>query len=273
MGAPERFKLRVGANRRESSAVTDDTNPPESMDFAGGARCLLEGYRLIWRRGLKRFVLVPLGINAALFTVLIAWLGNFFDRAMERLLPGWLDWLEWLLWPIFALTVLLAGFYAFMLVANFLAAPFNGLLSERVERHLTGREPPEGQGGLAGAVAELPAAIGDELRKLAYFLGWALVLLILVFVPLVNVILPALWFLFGAWTLALEFMDFPLGNHGYDFPRQRAWLRERRSAALGFGTAAFLATLVPVANFALMPAAVAGATLFVTRQGGRPRSY
>lgn len=247
-----------------------ESNPlAEPMDFPAGARCLVEGYGLIWRRGLRRFVVVPLAVNTVLFAGLFYWLGSFFDSAMERLLPAWLNWLGWLLWPLFALTVLLAGFYAFTLVANLLAAPFNGLLAERVECHLTGRPPPEGQGGLAGALAALPATIGDELRKLAYFLGWMLVLLLCFFIPLVNAALPAFWFLFGAWTLALEFMDFPLGNHGYAFPAQRDWLRRRRGAALGFGSAAVLASLIPVVNFALMPAAVAGATLFYLRREGR----
>lgn len=239
---------------------------PRPMDFAGGARCLFAGYGLIWRRGLKRFVLAPLAVNTALFGFLLYHLGSFLDRAMERLLPGWLAWLEWLLWPVLALTVLLVAFYAFTLVANLLAAPFNGLLAERVEQHLTGRTPPEGQGGLAGALAELPVTIIDELRKLAYFTGWMLALLVCLFIPGLNALFPALWFLLGAWTLALEFMDFPLGNRGLSFPDQRVWLRQRRGAALGFGSAAMLAALVPVANFALMPAAVAGATLLAVRQ-------
>lgn len=236
------------------------------MDFAGGARCLFAGYGLIWRRGLKRFLMIPLGINTVLFTFLFYQLGAIFDRLLGQFLPGWLAWLEWLLWPVFALTVVLVAFYAFTLVANMLSAPFNGLLAERVEQHLTGRAPPGGETGLAGMLAELPAAIGGELRKLAYFTGWILVLLVCMLIPGVNALLPALWFLLGAWTLALEFMDFPLGNRGLSFPDQRAWLRQRRGAALGFGSAAMLATLVPVVNFALMPAAVAGATLLVLRQ-------
>lgn len=236
------------------------------MDFAGGARCLFAGYGLIWRRGLKRFLMIPLGINTVLFTFLFYRLGAIFDRLLGRLLPGWLAWLEWLLWPVFALTVVLVAFYAFTLVANVLSAPFNGLLAERVEQHLTGRAPPGGETGPAGMLAELPAAIGGEMRKLAYFTGWILVLLVCMLIPGLNALLPALWFLLGAWTLALEFMDFPLGNRGLSFPDQRAWLRQRRGAALGFGSAAMLAALVPVVNFALMPAAVAGATLLVLRQ-------
>lgn len=248
--------------------MSRDTILPESMDFTGGARCLVTGYGLIWRPGLKRFVLIPLAINTVLFAGLIFWLVRYLDRALEGLLPNWLDWLEWLLWPVFTLTVVLVGFYAFTLVANFLAAPFNGLLAERVEHRLTGRQPPEGQGGVAGALAELPVTIADELRKMAYFLGWMLVLVICFFIPLVNAMLPALWFLFGAWSLALEFMDFPLGNRGLSFPEQRAWARKRRGPLFGFGSAAVVATLIPVVNFALMPAAVAGATLLAVRQEG-----
>ena len=57
----------------------------------------------------------------------------------ERSDPTGLGGARWLLWPIFALAVMLVGFYTFALVANFIAAPFNGMLAEAVERYLTGQ--------------------------------------------------------------------------------------------------------------------------------------
>ena len=79
-------------------------------------------------------------------------------------------------------------------------------------------------------------------------------------IPGVNIISPVLWAWFGAWMLAIEYTDYPLGNHGYGFAEIRATLRQRRWLALGFGSAATLATIIPLVNFFVMPMAVAGAT-------------
>jgi CysZ protein len=98
------------------------------------------------------------------------------------------------------------------------------------------------------------------LRKLGYFLPRAVALGLLFLVPLINILAPVLWLLFGAWMLALEYLDFALGNHGMTFPRQRAILAQRRFLGLGFGTAVLLVTALPIINFIAVPVAVAGAT-------------
>lgn len=228
-----------------------------------GARQLLHGFALLGTPGVKRFVLIPLVINLLVFTGLI-WLAiDRFDALVDYLqpqLPEWLAWLAWLAWAAFALLAALLLFYTFTLLANLIASPFNGLLAERIARHL-GVEPAQRNAPLlAGMVAD----IRQELRKLSYFLGRALLLgvlsLALLFFPLVNALIPLLWFLYGAWVLALEYSDFHLANQGYDFASQRRMLRDNLGGSLGFGAAATLATLVPVVNFLVMPAAVAGAT-------------
>ena len=75
-----------------------------------------------------------------------------------------------------------------------------------------------------------------------------------------------MWLLFSAWMLALEYLDYPLSNHGRLFPHYRGALRQRRWLALGFGGAVLLLTLVPLLNFIVMPAAVAGATALAVKE-------
>ncbi|MOA52168.1 putative sulfate transport protein CysZ [compost metagenome] len=50
-----------------------------------------------------------------------------------------------------------------------------------------------------------------------------------------------------------------------------AWLRAKRWQSLGFGAATYAALLVPGLNILLMPAAVAGATVFWVREDGAAR--
>jgi len=228
-----------------------------------GGRCLLRGFGLITRPGLRRYVAIPLAINLVLFVGLIGFGAAEFGHLVDWLLsplPGWLDWLRYVLWPLFALAAALITFFTFSLVANLVAAPFNGLLAEAVERQLAG-QAAESAGGWRALLAETIPALLGEVRKLGYFLLWAVPLGILFFIPVLNLAAPFLWAAFSAWMLAIEYMDYPMGNHGLAFPLQRERLRAHRGSALGFGASALLATMIPVANFVVMPAAVAGATV------------
>jgi CysZ protein len=227
-----------------------------------GLGYLLRGVRLLARPGLRRFVVIPLLVNILVFSGAI-WAGvaafEGFVAWMEARVPSWLQWLEWLLWPLFVLTLLVLVFYSFGLVANLIAAPFNALLAEKVELHLTGRPLSEG-GGFAKAMRELVPTLVDEVRKVLYSLLWAVPFLILFLIPGVNLAAPVLWFLYTAWMLALQYVDYPMGNHGFKFSAMRSGLRKRRLLGLGFGAAAAGMTLIPVLNFIVMPSAVAGAT-------------
>ena len=58
----------------------------------------------------------------------------------------------------------------------------------------------------------------------------------------------------------MEYADYPMGNHELDFKSQLAYLKRRRMLSLGFGATVTMALLVPLLNFLVMPAAVAGAS-------------
>lgn len=230
-----------------------------------GAAYLLQGIRLIVRPGLRRFVLIPLLVNVVVFAAGIAagvaWFEGFV-AAMQARVPGWLQWLDWVLWPLFVLLLLAVVFYGFSLVANLIAAPFNGLLAEKVERLLTGRSVDQGL-DLSRLLRELIPTLIDELRKILYALVLAVPFLLLLFVPLVG---PILWFLYTAWVLTVQYMDYPMGNHGLRLADMRKRLKSHRLLSLGFGAAAAGMSLIPVLNFIVMPAAVAGATALWLRE-------
>lgn len=238
---------------------------------ATGFNHLLQGLGMLTRPGLRRYLLVPLAINIVVFLI-IGWIGySQFDSLLNAFLPedGWLSFLRWLLWPLFALSVLLVTFYTFTAVANLIAAPFNSLLSARVEEILTGSRPVESPQSISATIVP---AIRSELRKLAYFLIRALPLLLLFVIPVVNVAAPFLWLLFSAWFLTIEYADYPMGNHGLDFRSQHERLKKARLSALGFGGGVTLMMMVPVLNFAAMPAAVVGATRLWCEMEGRAPS-
>jgi CysZ protein len=241
-----------------------------------GARYLLRGFGLINQPGIRLFAAVPLLITLLVFAVLIGLGVGYFSSLMDSLLPSgdawWVTLLRAVLWPLFALAMMLLWYFTFTLVANLIGAPFNGLLAEKVEAHLRGR-PLSDTGGLTDAIKDLLPSMLNELRKFAYYLLWAVPLLILFAIPAVNLAAPLLWGLFMAWMLALEYTAYPMENHRIRFRDARRALVAKRGLSLGFGAAVMGLMLVPVLNLLVMPAAVAGATaLWVERlesEGGR----
>lgn len=228
--------------------------------FLKGFGYLLSGFSLIKKPRLRRFVAIPLTVNIALFAGLIWFVFNWTKKSslffMSKL-PGWLDWLSYLVWPIFIVLSLLFIFYGFSIVANLIAAPFNGLLAEAVENHL--RDEPLG-GSWQQMIRDILPSIWSEIRKLLYFILRAIPLGILFLIPVINISAPFLWGAFSVWMLAIQYADYPMANHRLFFKEQRKRLAGRRMLALGFGTGVLLFTLLPILNFAVMPAAVAGAT-------------
>ena len=232
-----------------------------------GFRHSLSGLSLIFQPRLRRFVIVPVLINIMVFSLLIWGGSELFADLMERLLPAdsWLSYLEWLLWPLFALTAVLVVFYTFTVIANLIAAPFNGLLAEKVEMILNGKEIDQASDWKQLLKDFLPS-LYSEIKKLLYFVLRAVPLLILFLIPGVNIAAPFLWLAFNAWYLALEYTDYPMGNHGILFREQHTRLKRMRLNALGFGAGLLLLMAIPGVNFLAMPAGVAGATALWTKE-------
>ncbi len=219
------------------------------------------GLGLLLRPGLRRYVFMPLLINILIFS-LTAWIGSiYFGEFINWALPadGWMRYLEWLLWPLFALTYLVIAFYSFTIIANLIASPFNGILAAQVERAITGKLPEDHSGSV---MAEIVPAITGELGKIWYFVLRAIPVLILMIIPGLNAIGSVLWLLLGFWFLSIEYVDYPMGNHHIRPAEQRRQLRQRPFQTWAFGAGANLLMMIPVLNFAAMPASVAGATLW-----------
>jgi CysZ protein len=239
------------------------------QDLFKGANYLLKGFSLINQQGIRAFAYIPMAINTLLFAFAI-WLSTSkFDQWIHQMIPNWipewlLGWIMWIIWPLFALLLLVIIFFTFSIIANILAAPFNGPLAEAVEKKLLGKSP---QGlNWSELIKDAPSMIWNELRKLAYVIMWMIPLFIFSWVPVLNIIAPLLWLTFSSWMLAIDYHDYPMGNHLIKFPQQREILRNHRSLALGFGAATLGATMIPIINFIVIPAAVAGATaLYIER--------
>jgi CysZ protein len=235
-----------------------------------GATYFINGLGLINKKGIRRYVLVPLLINIFIFSIglwfAVAQFEIFIDWALSGL-PDWLSWLKWIMWPLFAVTFYGLVFFGFTIIANIIAAPFNGPLAAAVERHITGNQDFSSNKTF---IEEIKYALINELVKIRHSLYLMMPLAFLSLLsfafPLISPAVAVLWMVYTVWVLTLEYADFPLANHGIDFIDIRKKLANKRFLSLGFGSMAMLVTLIPFVNFIVMPVAVAGATKMVVTE-------
>jgi len=225
--------------------------------FVDGSHYFAQGIRLLGHPRLRLFILIPLLLNIVVFVVLTAVLVQQFSNmvaAMTDWLPDWLAFLAWILTLIAALfTVLIYGYF-FSLITNLIAAPFYGILAEKVEALVTGRvvdgEP---------LWQLIPRTIFRELSKLWYFLWRSVIVLLLSFVPFVGQFIGFIW---GAWSMSVQYTDYAADNHQWPFSRCRRRLSGELWSSLGFGGLVMVMMMIPIVNIIIPTASVIGGTLF-----------
>jgi CysZ protein len=220
------------------------------------ASYLFKGIALLGSVTLRHFILIPILINIILYGVALT-LGYFYiDSLINAFIPSWLYWLHWLLWPLFFISFFIVGFFSFTVLANLLAAPFYGKLAAKT---LTLINPD----AIIVSEQAFTKVILAESKRVLYILRLAIPLLVLSFIPGLNLIAPLLWALFSAWSMSLEYMAYPLENAGILFVEQKKLLKSIRWGALSFGGIAVLGLSIPIINIIIAPAAVIAATLYV----------
>ncbi len=224
-------------------------------DFFRGVSYFFSGFGFIFKPKIRKYVFVPLFVNIILFSIAI-WFAIYQTQEFVISIANWwswLEWLQWLIWPLFIFAMLVFVFFTFSILANLIAAPFNGFLAEAVELYLSDKDMVLPSRSIT---MEIITAITSELSKLLYYATRAIPVLLLSFIPGMQF----LWLLFGAWMLALQYIDFPMANHGMKFKQERLLIKQKRWLALGFGSMTMLMAMIPLLNFIVMPVAVCAAT-------------
>lgn len=247
------------------------TRPLGMMNAAiTGPALIRAGLKQLWHPSLRWLVLVPLVINIAVYAGLILvagqWLNGWLESLMQTV-PDYLRGVVWLIWLLFAMMALVVTAFTFNVLANLLGAPFYGLIAERVLAQERG-----GSAHLATVSMRQVAwqSLLRQLQLLRYLLprslGIALLTLIVSFMPVVNLLAPVIAGLWAAWSLALQYQDYPADSDQVSLLALRKHLAANRWQSLSFGFSALLASSVPIVNLFLLPATVVGGTLLWCRQ-------
>ncbi len=238
-------------------------------DFFQGVAYAKQGYKDIFHPKIRHVIFIPILINIVIFAALFYFGINAiqnWDFLSVNNLPTWLSWLH----GVFAVirVIILIIIYLVLLIvfaflatigANLLASPFNGLLSETFSKIL-------GQPGLPQIMIlkQMKVSVFRELKKFGYYLPKAiavsLLCVILHFIPVLNLLIPFIFYSFSAWCMAIQYIDYPADNYHIAFPEFLYRIKKQKGLCLGFGVAVAFCSSIPLFNFLAMPAAVLGAT-------------
>ncbi|KTC68356.1 putative sulfate transport protein CysZ [Legionella birminghamensis] len=228
-------------------------------DFFLGMMYLPLGFRHLFAKGLKRFVVLPILFNFLLFSGLFYLIYHYlFPYAYEYLdrLPSWLHFLNIVFLVFFYISFFLLFLSMFTVFFNLIAAPFNGLLAEKAQMMLYKSTIP----GLSFKEI-LWRTIKRQGQFLVYFLPRFVGICLLFFIPIIHPIYPILWFWFNAWMLSIQYQDFAMDNNLVGFKEMREMIKENRLLSLGFGLSINFASFIPLLNLFSMPAAVIGSVM------------
>ena len=228
-----------------------------------GVGYFFRGMSILVQPGLRRFVIIPLLVNIAVFALIAGSLyqlmsGLYIDITGE--VTGMLSFLTWIVTPIILLVGTLLSGYLSIFIVMFLTSPLNGLLAEKVEEHVTG-EAIQNENSVVQIALSVPRGFLREIQKLFHYLPMALLVVIVSVIPGLNFSAPFLWIILGAWMMSLQFIDYPMDNHRLPFREVREACSARRRTSIGFGAVVAFVSGIPILNLAFIPAAVAGATL------------
>ena len=237
----------------------DNFSPSKQAFAQSGAGYLFKGFELIRLKGIRRFVMIPLLINLIFFSVAFYFMFLELEHYITMLmqwLPSWLNWLCLVVWPLAVITILIIFSFVFSTAANWLAAPFNGLLSEKIESILLGKTAPSGS--MMDVIKDVPRTLGREWIKLVYYIPRAIGFFILMWI--LPVIGQIIWFLFVAWMMAVQYKDYPFDNHKIPFQIMKQALKRRQGLSYSFGISVAIFSMLPIVNIVIMPVAICGAT-------------
>ena len=183
---------------------------------------------------IRRLAVIPFLINSVLFVVgvpLVVWWAIGFVDSLIGDGVWWLDALTVVAQVVATLVVTIAALFLFTLIGTIIAGPFNGPLSEAVERYERERR------GIAmeaiaqrGIVRDAGRAILYEIGRLFTFLLVYPLIFATQFIPLVGtVVQPVLAFLYTAFVLSVDFSDPTLDRYIDIVSRQARLCLEAKS--------------------------------------------
>lgn len=234
-------------------------------DFRSAISSYGQSFKLINELKLWKFFLVPI-IIGLLFGGLVIWGAySLSDNIGDYLANFWpFSWGEDFMASVGrvfgVIIVLLLGLLIYKHAVMALASPFMTPVSEKIEMHLTGKQidPTD---TAAEYIAALMRGIKINARNLLLELLITFPLIILGFIPLVNIVTAVMIFYVQAYYSGFGNMDYTLERHR-SYKETIKFVRKNSGVAVGNGTIFILLLFIPVVGMCLaLPLSTAAATV------------
>ena len=158
-----------------------------------------------------------------------------------------------------AIAIIAIGLILYKHIIMALSAPFMSPVSEKIEAYLIGSESHKHRN--TSFQQQLWRGIRINLRNLGKELLITIPILILKFIPVINIFSTVLLFLVQAYYAGFGNMDYTLERH-FKYRESVQFVRKYRGIAIGNGIVFILLLLVPVIGIILvLPLSVTAASL------------
>ena len=157
------------------------------------------------------------------------------------------------------IVVIAIGLILYKHIIMAFSAPFMSPVSEKIEHHLTGIKPHNHRN--TTFQEQLWRGIRINIRNLGKELLFTIPLLLLKFIPVVNIFSTALLFLLQAYYAGFGNMDYTLERH-YKYRESVKFVGRHKGIAIGNGIVFMLFLLIPVIGVILvLPMSVTASSL------------
>lgn len=224
---------------------------------------LTDGLKISLTKECRLYLIIPICINLIVLAGGAALLFNYLTAWIDELTGGLPTVISGIISFFLVISLIIACCFLFSTVATIIASPFYGLLAERVEMLLTGRTPTDD--GWAELIKSIPRSLAREVHKQIFFLPRALLCLIILLIPGVNVAFPILWFLLTAWMGCLQYVDYAYDNNKVGFKQMRFEIARAKLASFLFGAVITFLLSIPIVNILVPPSAVCAGTKYYLR--------
>lgn len=238
--------------------------------FFQGAQLLVKKPKMI------KYTIMPMIISTIILTLLLIFGFNYLYNEFSAFLPQlksdtWYWVIGRYIWFLVIIVVMFLSFgYLFLSVAKILAAPFNDLLSEKIELMMNPNYSEPENAFLHLAKTLFPTIV-EELKKITLILSGYAGLLFLNMIPMMQIISAPLLVIYSMLVIAIDFSDYTFSRHQLTLKQKIMFIKRYQIEMLGFGAAAYVFLFIPFINLLVIQIAVISSTILVVDKESLPQ--
>jgi CysZ protein len=238
------------------------------QNIVKGIEAYVQSFKLISKLKLWKYFAIPMVISFVTASIIGVSAYGFSDNVGRFIAKAWpWDWGSETFMSISTfvggIVVLAIGLILFKHIIMALSAPFMSPVSEKIEAYLTGNH--NHQHRKTNFSEQLSRGIRMNVRNLGRELLLTLPLLLLKFIPVVNIFSTALLFIVQAYYAGFGNMDYTLERH-YKYGESIRFIKRHRGLAIGNGIVFILFLFIPIVGVILvLPLSVTASSLVTVK--------